>query len=221
MVNLNDNRKYFFKKNSHTKRVEFSVIGKIVGKNKKIIDLGCGDGTLMKLLQKNSNLCKGMEISQSGVDVCKNHGLNVVKGRIDKNLPYDNKEFDIAICNVTLHMVMYPEILINEMMRISKKQIITFPNFAFIVNRVQLMFGGISPRWSLFGYKWYSTGHIHQLSIKDFKQYCSVNNIKIVSEYHIFPKPAEKTLLKLPIIGLLLKKMSNLLATMAIFVIKS
>lgn len=217
---MSDNRNYFYKKDSSTKRVEFSVIERIVGKNKSIVDLGCGDGSLIQILSRNGNRCVGVEASKSGVDVCKEKKLNVINGQIDKILPFKDNSFDIAICNVTLHMVMYPEILIKEMMRISKKQIITFPNFGFVLNRLQLLFQGTYPRWSLFGYRWYSTGHIHQLSIKDFKHYCAENGIKVVNELHIFPKPAEKTLLKMPIIGLVLKKFSNLLATLAIFEIK-
>lgn len=197
------------------------MIQKIVGKNKKVIDLGCGDGSLIQILEKNGNGCKGIEISQSGVSVCKSKGLDVIRGNIDTKLPFADKEFDIAVCNVTLHMVMYPEVLISEMQRISKKQIITFPNFAFILNRFQLMFLGVYPKWSLFGYKWYSTGHVHQLSIKDFKEFCRVNNISILSEHHLFPEVVRKSLLKLPIIGLMLKKFPNLLATMAIYVTKS
>jgi methionine biosynthesis protein MetW len=221
MIKLNDNRKYFFKKGSHTTRAEFPVIEEVVGQNKEIIDLGCGDGSLMQILAKNKNECQGVEVSESGVEVCKGKGLKVVQGRIDTRLPYKDKKFDIAVCNVTIHMTTYPEVLFEEMLRISKNQIITFPNFAFVLNRLHLMFLGIFPRWSLFGYKWYSTGHIHQLSIKDFEQFCKERNVKIVGRHHLFPKPIRNSLQKLPIIGLLLNRSANLLATMAIFETKS
>lgn len=216
-----DNRNYFYRKDSFTERVEFPIIKKIVGKNRKVIDLGCGDGSLIQILESNCNKCKGVELSRSGVNVCRKKGLDVNQGQIDTKLPFGDKEFDIAVCNVTIHMVMYPEVLIKEMQRISKKQIITFPNFAFVVNRLQFLFLGTFPKWSLFGYNWYSTGHIHQLSIKDFRQFCSKNNIQIVGEYHLFPKPIRKILLNIYIISLLLKRLSNLLATMAIFEVKS
>jgi len=216
-----DNRNYLYDKRSTTNRVEFLAIEKIVGENKKIIDLGCGDGSLMQILAKNGNECQGVEVSESGVEVCKNKGLKVIRGMIDTRLPYKDKNFDMAICNVTIHMTMYPEVLFKEMLRISKKQIITFPNFAFVLNRLQVLFLGVFPQWSLFGYKWYSTGHIHQLSVKDFEQFCKQNHIKVVGRYHLFPKPIRNSLQKLPIIGVLLEKMSNLLATMAIFVTKS
>jgi methionine biosynthesis protein MetW len=75
-----------------------------------------------------------------------------------------------AVCNVTIQMVMYPEILLREMKRVSRYQIISFPNFAFWKNRIELLLKGRMPKRMLFGYSWYSTGHIHQLSINDFLQ---------------------------------------------------
>jgi methionine biosynthesis protein MetW len=205
MSKMHDNRDYLYNKNSSTARVEFSIIKQIVGKNKKVIDLGCGDGSLMQMLAKRNNNCQGIEISESGVKVCRDKGFKATKGRIDTKLSFRNKEFDFAICNVTLQMVMYPEVLLSEMKRISKKQIITYPNFAFILNRMELMFFGVFPRWSLFGYKWYSTGHIHQLSIKDFEIYCGENNINILRTDHVGP------------IKFLAKRLPNLFATMGIF----
>jgi len=213
MKKSSDNRNYLYNNNSVTRRVEFSVIEKNVGKNNKIIDLGCGDGSLMQILSKNGNSCQGMEISQSGVDVCKKRGLNVVKGRIDTKLSFGNKKFDVAVCNVTIQMVMYPEILLAEMKRISKKQIITFPNFGFILNRIELIFYGVFPKWSIFGYGWYSTGHIHQLSIRDFIVYCKENNLKILKAEHVGPGGLIGILLK-PVVEIF----PNLFATMAIFV---
>jgi len=105
---MKSNRDYIYEKESSTSRMEFSVIRKIVGTGKRVIDLGSGDGSLMKQLSGDGNECKGIEISQSGVKVSKATGLDVIKGRIDEKLPFKNKSFDFAICNVTLQMVMYP-----------------------------------------------------------------------------------------------------------------
>lgn len=187
MIRSHDNRDYHYNSHSLTKRIEFLVINRIIGKNKKVVDLGCGDGSLMQILARNNNSCQGVESTESGVKVCRNKGLKVMKGRIDAKMSFKDEEFDFAICNVTLHMVMYPEVLLSEMKRISKKQIITFPNFGFILNRLMLALFGVFPRWSLFGYKWYSTGQIHQLSIKDFEMFCDENNFKILKTNHIGP----------------------------------
>jgi methionine biosynthesis protein MetW len=166
----NDNRQYDFTHHPEDHRQEFHVISKLIPHGSKIIDLGCGNGTLLLYLQKERNASvKGIELAASGVKICRKKKLDVVQGRIDEHLPFKDNSFDYAICNVTIQMVMYPEVLLQEMKRIARWQIISFPNFAFYRNRIQLMLGGTMPTHMLFDYQWYSTGHIHQLSLKDFK----------------------------------------------------
>jgi methionine biosynthesis protein MetW len=166
---LNDNRNYNYSGFEEFERPDYKYIIELVEENSKVIDLGCGNGSLIKLLKENKNCnVKGIEISDSGVQISRRRGLDVNKGRIDEKLPFSENEFDYSICHVTIQMLMYPETLIREMKRISKYQIISFPNFAFYKNRLDLLFKGKMPEKMLFGYKWYNTGHIHQLSIKDF-----------------------------------------------------
>lgn len=168
---FNDNRIYDYSEFPKEYRKEYSLILDYIPDNSKVIDLGCGNGSLLMLLKEKSCSVKGIEISDSGIEICKAKGLDVIKHSIDTPpLPFKDNEFDFSVCNVTIQMVLYPEKLLNEMKRISKNIIISFPNFAFYRNRIELMFKGTMPKAMLFGYKWYSTGHIHQLSIKDFKQ---------------------------------------------------
>ena len=165
----NDNRNYDYSTVFKEEREEYKLICELVKPNSKVIDLGCGSGSLLEKLIKEKNVtAEGIELSESGVEVCKEKGLKVYKGRIDEKLPYADNAFDFSICNVTIQMVMYPEVLLREMKRISKYQIVSFPNFAHYKNRIDLLLKGRMPRPMLFGYKWYSTGHIHQLTIKDF-----------------------------------------------------
>lgn len=110
-------------------------------------------------------------------------GLEVQQGRIDEQLPFQENEFDFSICHITIQMVMYPEILLKEMKRISKFQIISFPNFEFYKNRIELLFKGRRPKKMLFGYSWFNTGHIHQLSIKNFEEL-----IKTIGGFEIIKK---------------------------------
>ncbi|NSL85505.1 methionine biosynthesis protein MetW [Chitinophaga solisilvae] len=177
----NDNRSYKYNSTSESKREEFTKIMAMIDPGSKVVDLGCGDGTLLRMLKEDKQCsCKGMELVASGVEVCRERGLDVVQGRIDERLPYADNEFDVAICNVTIQMVMYPEVLLSEMKRISKRQIITFPNFAYFRNRLEMLFSGRMPKKMLFGYYWYSTGHIHQLSLRDFKELVTnVGGLKI------------------------------------------
>jgi len=122
---------------------------------------------------------EGIEISPSGVEVCRSKGLKVRQGRIDEALPRVNDAFDYAVCNVTLRMVMYPEILLSEMGRVGRRQIVSFPNFANLRNRLELLFFGRMPRAMLFGHTWWNTGYIHQLSISDFKELVKKSELEI------------------------------------------
>jgi methionine biosynthesis protein MetW len=170
-VNItSDNRKYDYSNLVNEDRDDFKYIVGLVKEGTKIIDLGCGNGSLMQKLIKEKNVtASGMELSHSGVEVSRNKGLNVIQGRIDEKLPYKDNEFDYAICHITIQMVVYPEVLLREMRRISKGfLIISFPNFAFYKNRIDILLKGRMPKPMLFRYKWYNTGHLHQLSVKDF-----------------------------------------------------
>ena len=171
---INDNRQYNFAHCPDDYRQEFPVILDLIPEDSKVVDLGCGNGTLLSCLKKERHASvKGVELSASGVKICRKKKLDVIQGRIDEQLPFKDNSFDFTICNVTIQMVTYPEILLSEMKRISRYQILSFPNFAFYRNRIQLLLKGKMPPHMLFYYKWYNTGHIHQLSLKDFRDLIS------------------------------------------------
>ena len=149
---VNDNRNYDYTDFSDFERDDYKYIVEMVNPNSSIIDLGCGNGALIqKLIKEKKVNAKGVELSESGVKICLEKGLDVIRGEIDKLLPYADNEFDLSICHVTIQMVMYPEVLLKEMKRISKYQIISFPNFAFYKNRIDLLFNGRMPKPMLFG----------------------------------------------------------------------
>lgn len=164
-----DNRAYVWDE-TFSMRPEYPYIERWITFGARVIDLGCGNGSLLMLLKEKKNIvASGIELTPSGVAACRARGLQVTQGRIDVTLSdIADNAFDFAICNVTLQMVMYPEVTLREMQRIARYQIVSFPNFAFIANRLDLLLFGRMPRWGLFGYTWYNTGHIHQLSIRDF-----------------------------------------------------
>lgn len=166
----NDNRNYNYADFPSEKRVEYDKVASLLAPGSKVLDLGCGNGSLMEvMIAEKQCTCAGMELSPSGVEACRAKGLQVTGGRIDEPLPYADNEFDVAVCNVTIQMVMYPEVLLAEMKRVARRQIISFPNFAYFRNRLDLLLHGHMPRRMLFGYQWYNTGHIHQLSISDYE----------------------------------------------------
>ncbi len=177
---MGDNRKYDYKANRSAHREEFSKIVDWIPEGSRVLDLGCGEGSLLKLLVERKKVkVEGIEISLSGVEVCKSKGLEVRQGRIDEGLPWVDDAFDYAVCNVTLQMVMYPEKLLSEMNRVATRQIVSFPNFANIRNRLELFLFGRMPKAMLFGHTWWNTGHIHQLSIADFRELVKKTGLEI------------------------------------------
>ncbi|MDA0986052.1 MAG: methyltransferase domain-containing protein [Bacteroidetes bacterium] len=184
---INDNRNYDYTNFKSFERREFEIISDFVKPNSKVLDLACGNGSLLLKLKRDKNITEfGIDISKSGINICKLNNINASLGKIDNTLPFENNSFDYAICNVTIQMVMYPEILLREMKRVSKYQIISFPNFGFYKNRFEMFFKGRFPQYSLFGFKWYNTGHIHQLSIKDFENLvCEIGDLKIIKQEFI------------------------------------
>lgn len=186
---MNDNRNYDYTNWGFGSRAEFQVIVDWIPERAKVIDLACGNGSLMKLLrEKKAVEIEGLDLATTGVDFCRQHGLSARVAPIDQRSSYErygDREFDYAVCNVTVQMVMYPEVLLAEMKRISRRQIVSFPNFAHWDNRVDLLLRGRMPKPMIFGYDWYSTGHIHHLSVADFRGYCAANGLRILREEHL------------------------------------
>lgn len=210
----NDNRKYSFPEDYSEVRKEYGIIKEIIPHDSKVVDLGCGNGLLLEILKKEKSICEtGIDNSEEGVSLCKKKGLNVILGEIDQKLPFEDNEFDYSICNVTIQMVMYPEVLLQEMKRVSKRQIISFPNFAFYKNRLDLLLKGRMPKPLLFGYKWYNTGHIHQFSVKDFHNL--MHEVGGVSVEKILFAQSENI-----IINFLMSNFQNLFQYIPIFILR-
>ncbi len=167
-----------------TERAEHAVIVDWVTEGSRVLDLGCGNGTLLARLEAERRARGvGIEITESGVAHSLAKGLDVRQGAIDVPLDFPDDTFDIAVCNVTVQMVMYPEVLLREMRRLAPLSIVSFANFAFIRNRLDFLFNGRMPRPMLFGYKWYDTGHIHQLSLLDFLDLCEELRLRVADAH--------------------------------------
>lgn len=195
----NDNRQYDYSHYPDVERKEYKTIIDLVRQHSTVIDLGCGNGALLhRLIDQKGVSAEGIDISPSGVEACRQRGIKASVNTIDTVLPFQDNTFDYAICNVTIQMVMYPEILLKEMKRIARYQIVSFPNFAFWKNRLDLMFSGRMPRKMLFDYTWYSTGHIHQLSFVDFRAIVAdVGGLRILEErFEQSPNPFKNGLMQ-------------------------
>ena len=162
---------------------EFNIIAKLVEKNAKVLDVGCGDGELMKYINENiTNDIRGLEISKSNVQKCIEKGLTVIEGDAEKDLKqFPKSSFDYVILSQTLQAFLDPENVIAELLRIGKKAIVTIPNFGYWKVRLHLLFKGTMPITKNLPNEWYNTPNLHMCTIKDFVNYCNKKNIKINS----------------------------------------
>ena len=160
---------------------EFKVIADLIEKDKKVLDVGCADGILMKFLKDNKNAnIRGLEISKEKVQECIAKGLTVIEGNAEKDLKqFPDKSFDYVILSQTLQAFLNPELVLNELLRVGKKAIITIPNFGYWKVRLHLLLKGTMPITKTLPDEWYNTPNLHMCSIKDFVHFVKSRNIKI------------------------------------------
>ena len=162
-------------------KLEFKIIANLIEKNTRVLDVGCGDGTLMEFLQHNNKIdIRGIEILKSNVQKCIGKGLTVIEGDAEKDLSqFPDGSFDFVILSQTLQAFLNPEKVISELLRVGKKAIVTIPNFGYWKVRLHLLTKGTMPITRTLPDEWYNTPNLHMCSIKDFYQFCEKKNIKI------------------------------------------
>jgi methionine biosynthesis protein MetW len=160
---------------------EFKVISQIIKNNKRVLDVGCGDGTLMEYLKINQeNDVRGLEPKKDLVQKCISRGLSVIEGDAEKELiQFPDKSFDYAVLSQTLQAFRYPENVLNQLLRIGKQTIVSIPNFGYWKIRLHLLFKGTMPITKNIPYDWYNTPNLHMCTIQDFVNFCNSKNIKI------------------------------------------
>ncbi|MEK9690510.1 MAG: methionine biosynthesis protein MetW [Pelagibacteraceae bacterium] len=160
---------------------EFKIIADLIENNSRVIDVGCGDGVLMDFLKKNKNIdVRGLEISKEKVQKCISKGLTVIEGNAESDLQqFPNQSFDYAILSQTLQAFLKPETVINELLRVGKKAIVTIPNFGYWRVRFHLLFKGTMPITETLPDQWYNTANLHMCTIKDFFNFAKEKNFKI------------------------------------------
>ena len=160
---------------------EFKVIADLLPKNVRVLDVGCGDGSLMShLIEKKNIEARGLELKKENVTKCIYKGLPVIEGNAETELnQFPNQSFDYVILSQTLQAFYNPERVLKDLLRIGKSVIISIPNFGYWKVRTSLLFFGKMPVTKTLPNSWYNTPNLHMCSIKDLFHFCVEKNIEI------------------------------------------
>lgn len=163
-------------------RSDLEIIANWIRPGTRVLDLGCGDGALLRHLQETRNVTGyGLEIDPDNIVACLRNGVNVIQTDLDQGLSdFDADSFDYVVMSQTLQAVLYPDRLIDEMMRVGREGIVTFPNFGHWRLRYHLALKGRMPVSSALPHSWYDTPNIHLCTIKDFEALCDAKNLEIL-----------------------------------------
>lgn len=194
-------------------RLGYSIITDMIEKGAKVLDLGCGNGNLLaKLVQEKGVNGIGIEINQDSVISALEKGVAVIQGDIDEGLKgFQDKEYDWVILNQTLQSTEKPDYVVEEMLRVGKKAVVSFPNFAYWKVRFYLFFFGKMPKSKILPFEWYNTPNIHLMTVNDFYEFCHKRKINILKSIFITSAHIKK--------NFFMRKLSNLFAEEVIFVI--
>ena len=166
---------------SESTRLDHLIISELIVPGSSVLDLGCGAGELLCMLIKDRGAHgQGIEIDEQAIYTCVARGLNVFHGDIDSGLfDYPDSSFDYVILNQCLQQIVHVETVLADSLRVGKKVIVGFPNFANYTARLQLFFKGRTPVTPSLPYQWYETPNLHFLSISDFLDFCRDKGITI------------------------------------------
>ena len=195
-------------------RRDLRLIAEMIDPGARVLDIGCGDGALLAYLTRQKGVDgRGIELSQSGVNACVAHGLSVIQGDADRDLDaYPARAFDVVVLSQTLQATRAPRRVIEALVRIGRRAIVSFPNFGFWKIRFGLLLRGRMPISDLLPHPWYETPNIHLCTIRDFVALCDELEVRVerslTLDRHGRPYPLD------PRGGL-----ANLLAEQGIFVL--
>ncbi len=160
---------------------EFYKIAKLLEKDSKVLDVGCGDGELMKFIFENITTdVRGIEISKDNIQKCIAKGLTVIEGDAEQDLKnFPSSTYDFVILSQTLQAFLDPEKVINQLLRVGKKAIVSIPNFGHWKVRLHLLIKGKMPVTENLPNEWYNTPNLHMCTIRDFVSFCKKRKIKI------------------------------------------
>ncbi len=161
-------------------RADFALIAQWIAPNAKVLDLGCGDGSLLSQLRKTHNI-RGYGVEKDDANWLKamNNGVDVIQMDLESGLSgFEAQSFDVVILSQTLQAVLNTEAIVHEMLRVGREVIVTFPNFGYWRHRIQILTGNM-PVSDNLPYQWYDTPNVHLCTINDFDDFCRKSNIKV------------------------------------------
>jgi len=160
---------------------EFKVIAELLPNDTRVLDVGCGDGSLMNFLKKEKNIeVRGLELNQENVQQCIHKGLPVIQGNAETELhQFPDQSFDYVVLSQTLQAFYEPEEVLKNLLRIGKSVIVSIPNFGYWKVRIKLLIFGEMPVTKTLPNTWYNTPNLHMCTIKDLFKFCDEKNINI------------------------------------------
>lgn len=162
-------------------RQDLRLIAEMIEPGSRVLDIGCGDGALLAHLARQKSVDgRGIELSQSGVNACVGHGLSVIQGDADRDLEaYPAGAFDVVVLSQTLQATHRPRRVVEELVRIGRRAIVSFPNFGFWRIRLRLLLTGRMPVSHCLAHPWYETPNIHLCTIRDFVALCDEIGVRV------------------------------------------
>ena len=163
-------------------RTDFAIIEGWVGTGSRVLDLGCGDGELLSsLVAARKAHGYGIDIADENVLACVKRGVNVIQSDLESGLAgFRDHSFDTVILSQTLQQIHRVETIINEMLRVGREVIVTFPNFAHWRHRVQLGVRGTMPVSQTLPYEWYNTPNVRMFTVREFDRFCAARGIDVI-----------------------------------------